>query len=161
MFLNGKALLQTVDTATRSSATTLLDSHGASYGYLLERIRFTPVMTSCSMYIGYLKGPRTDQRSIFTSVKWKQLTDLQGIQLKRSGKGAHSSSKVGERNHKPLGRIYRKIQFSNPEVAPAYILQVAAKQMSDTIGKTDWFSLDLFLEFFPRFPIIIDQPKKV
>ena len=154
MFLDGKAVLHIVDTATRFSAATFLDSHGEKYGQSVEGIWLAFVMTWATMYTGYPNRLRTDQGSVFTSQRWKQLTDLQGIQLRLSGVKAHSSLGIGERLHEPLRRIYNKISHHKPHVDKSYVLKVAVKAMNDTMGENGLVPSRLVFGIIPRFPIL-------
>ena len=106
------------------------------------------------MYTGYPNRMRTDQGSIFTSERWKQRTDMAGIQLRLSGVKAHNSLGIGERLHEPLRRIYRKIKHNHPHIPPPFILRVAVKAMSDTMGETGLVPSRLVFGIVPRFPIL-------
>lgn len=154
MFLEGKAVLHIVDTATRFSAATFLDAHGVTYGQSVNGIWLAFVMTWCLVYTGYPNRLRTDQGSAFTSDRWRQLADTNGVKLRLSGIEAHSSLGIGERYHEPLRRIYRKIRYTHPTVSPLYLLKVAVKAMNDTMGENGLVPSRLVFGMIPRFPII-------
>lgn len=154
MLLDWKAVLRIVDTATRFSAETFLDSRDASYGPSVEDVWFAFVITWYVMYKWYPNTLLTWQRSIFTSARWRQLTDIQGNQRRLSGIGAHSSLGIGERYHEPIRRIYRKIQLGHPRVPPGYILCVASKAINDTIGEHGLVPSRLVFGILPCFSVI-------
>lgn len=154
MLLNERAVLHVVDTATRFSAATFLDSNGESYGQSVEGLWLAFVQTWCTVYPGYPNRLRTDQGSVFTSIRWKQLTDLNGIELRIFGVQAHSSLEIGERLHEPLRRIYQKIRQDYPNVVPGLVLKVAVKAMNDTIGENGLVPTRLVFGVIPRVPII-------
>lgn len=91
MILNGKAVLHAEHTATRISAASFLEAHSESYGQSTERIRKAFLELWCTIYTGYPKRLKTDQGSVFTSKKWKRITENTGIELRLYGIRAHNS----------------------------------------------------------------------
>ncbi len=154
MWIDGKATLHIIDTATRFSAATFLDSHGENFGQSVEGVWMAFVNTWCLMYTGYPNRLRTDQGSVFTSERWKHKMDMAGIQLRLSGVKAHNSLGIGERLHEPLRRIYKKIKTDHPTADPKYILNIAVKAMNDTIGENGLVPSRLVFGIIPRFPIL-------
>ncbi len=154
MWIDGKAVLHIVDTATRFSAATFLDSNGSTYGQSVEGVWMAFTHTWCTMYTGYPNRMRTDQGSIFTSERWKQLTDIAGVQLRLSGVRAHNSLGIGERLHSPLRRIFEKVKHNYPAADPKYLLSIAVKAMNDTIGENGLVPSRLVFGIIPRFPIL-------
>ena len=61
MFLNGKAVLHIIDTATRFSAATFLDAHGSSYGQSVDGIWLAFSETWYTLYTGYPNRLRVDK----------------------------------------------------------------------------------------------------
>jgi hypothetical protein len=122
MFINGKAVLHFIDSATRLNAATFLDSHSESYGQSSDGIRDSFIDIWCSIYTGYPERLRIDSESTFTSVKWKTLTEPRGITLRISGVEAHNSLGIGERYHGPLRRLYQKSEHEFPHVGPVLLL---------------------------------------
>jgi hypothetical protein len=102
MFLIGSAFLHVVDTETRFSAAGFLDDHGAAYGQSVHDVWLAFIETWCTMYVGYSNRIRTDSGSIFTTSKWKNLSDMTGITIRISGIEAQNSLDIGERLHGPL-----------------------------------------------------------
>jgi hypothetical protein len=148
MFINGKAVLHVIDSATRFKAATFLDSHSESYGQRLDGIWDAFIDIWCSIYTGYPDRLRIDSESAFTSVKWKTLTESRGITLLISGVEAHNSLGIGERYH----------EF--PHVGPALLLQIAVKAITDTTGTNGLAPSLLVFGVVPRFaPMSMDLPK--
>lgn len=154
MWLDSKAVLQIVDTATRFNAATFLDSNGETYGQSVEGVWFAFIQTWVTMYTGYPNCIRTDQGSVFTSDRRRQITSFSGIQLRLSGVKAHSSLGIGERLHSPLRRIYNKITHGHPTRAKRLALSIAVKAMNDTIGENGLVPSRLVFGIIPRFPIL-------
>ena len=154
MFLDGKAVLHIIDTATRFSAATFLDSHGETYGQSVDGIWLAFCMTWCTMYTGYPNRLRTDQGSVFTSDRWRKIAESNGIQLRLSGVKAHSSLGIGEKLHGPLRRIYNKVVASHPTLPKQFCLRIANKAMNDTIGENGLVPSRLVFGIIPRYPIL-------
>ena len=106
MFIEGKAILHIVDTATRFSAATFLDSEREHFRQSVDGIWTAFVMTWCTMCSGCPNRMRTDQGSAFTPERWKKLSDINGITLRLSGVKAHNSLGIGEKLHGPLTVSY-------------------------------------------------------
>lgn len=79
MFLNGQAILHVVDCRTHFSSAVFLRSQ------CVEGVWAAFLDAWATMYVGYPSRLRVDQGSIFTSPRWKELTDLNGITLNLSG----------------------------------------------------------------------------
>jgi hypothetical protein len=91
MFIDGQAVLHVVDTATRFSSATFLDSHNGSFGHSVEGIWLAFIETWFTLYTGYPNRLRIDAGSIFASPRWKELSNMAGITLRMSGVEAHNS----------------------------------------------------------------------
>ena len=154
MWVDGKAVLHVVDTATRFSAATFLDANVMDYGHSVEGIWLAFFEIWCTMYTAYPNHLRADQGSVFTSNRWKNVTDLAGIQLRLSGVKAHSSFRIGERLHHPLRRIFEKIRMDYSHTPRNTLLKIAVKVMNDTIGENGLVPSRLVFGIIPRFPII-------
>lgn len=154
MWINGKAILHIVDTATRFSAACFLDSAGMDYGQSVDGVWTAFIQTWCTIYSGFPNRIRTDQGSVFTSQRWRELTDMSGIELRLSGVKAHRSLGIGERLHGPLRRIYNKIAMDYPSSSASILLKIAVKAMNDTIGENGLVPSKLVFGITPRFPII-------
>lgn len=73
MFLENDAVLQVVDAATFYSAAKFLDS-SANYNQGIEGVWLALLEARCSQYTRLLNRLTTDAGSIFTSCRWKTLT---------------------------------------------------------------------------------------
>lgn len=80
-FIDGKAILHIVDTATRFSAAIFLDAHSMDYGQSVDGIWRALIETWCTMYTGYPNKMKTDSGIVFTSPRWRELTKTVGIEL--------------------------------------------------------------------------------
>ena len=154
MFLDGKAVLHVIDTATHFSAAKFLDSHGKTYGQTAEGIWLAFLDIWCTTYLGYPNRMRTDLGSAFNSEKWRRYTNTCGMQLLLSGAQSHNSLGIGERYHEPLRRIFRKISIDYPHIDPQLLLKIAVKAMNDTMGESGLVPSLLVFGTIPRFPII-------
>lgn len=107
MFLDDKAVPNLVNTATNFSSAAFSDAHGEKYEQGVQGVGLAFFMIWFSAFSGYHNRLCTDQGSVFTSERWKQITDLNGVKLCLSGVNAHSSLRIGEKYHRPHRRIYR------------------------------------------------------
>lgn len=89
MLLEGKAVLDVVDTATIFSATTFFDALEMSFGQSSNGVWLAFVMTSSIVYSGYPNIQGTNQGSSFTSNRWKQLADTNSVQIQLSEIESH------------------------------------------------------------------------
>ena len=150
MFIDSEVVLHVVDTATRFSAATFLKEYGQS----VEGIWLAFIEAWCTIYTGYPNRLRTDAGSVFTSPRWKYLTDMSRIELRVSAVEAHNSLGIGERLHAPLRHIYRKIKSDFAQISPGILVNVAVKATNDTNGENDLVPSLLVFGIVPRFPII-------
>ena len=157
MFIDRNAILHVLDTATRFSSATFLDSNGSEYGQTAYGVWLAFLECWCTLYTGYPNRLRTDYGSIFTSPKWKELTNENGIQLRISGIEAHNSLGIGERLHDPLRRIYRKIRKNATGTNQQTALRLTLKAMNDTMGENGLVPSLLVFGIIPRFPVISSQ----
>lgn len=105
-------------------------------------------------YTEYPNRLRIDQGSVFSSNRWKHLTDLNRVQLIVSGVEVHSLLRIGEQYHEPLRKIYRKIKFIHPTVPSAYLLKIAVKAVNGTMEENGLVPSRLFFGVLFRFPIL-------
>jgi hypothetical protein len=74
-FINGKAVLHVIDSATRFNAATFLDSHSESFGQSSDGIWDAIIDIWWSIHTRYPDCLRVDSGSAFTKVKWNTLTE--------------------------------------------------------------------------------------
>jgi hypothetical protein len=154
MWIEGDAVLHVVDTATRFSATTYLDTNGADYGQGVDGIWSALVDCWVATFSGYPNRRRIDAGSVFTSPHWRQCTDMAGIRIQVSGVESHNSLGLGEKIHDPLRRIFIKVKFDFPTAPPKMILSCATKGLNDTMGENGRMQSLLVFGIIPRFPIL-------
>jgi hypothetical protein len=154
MFIDGQAVLHVVDTATRFSAATFLESHSGSFRQSVEGVWLALIETRFTLYTGYPNRSRIDAGSIFASPRWKELSNMAGITLRMSGVEAHNSLGIGKRMHGPLRRIYNKIRMDYPHIPAGTLLKIGVNAMNDAIGENGLVSLLLVFGVIPRYPAL-------
>jgi transposase InsO family protein len=127
MFIDGQAVLHIVDTATRFSAATFLDSHNGSFGQSVKGVWLALIETRFTLYTGYPNRLRIDAGSIFASLRYKELSNMAGITLRMSEVEAHNSLGIGERMHGPIRRIYNNIRMDYPHIPVGTLLKLGVK----------------------------------
>lgn len=151
MFLDGDAVHHILDTATWFSVATFFDNHIATYEQYVEEIWLAFIITWYLVYSGNPNRLRTDQGSVITSNRRKQVSYLNVVQLRLPGVEAHSSLSIGKLYHYPLSRIYHKIKNTHTSVPSHYHFKIAINEMKDTMEKRVFFCLASFLALFPDF----------
>lgn len=146
MWLDGKAVLHMVDTATGFNAAETLP------GQSVEHVWQAFVSGWAALYPGYPNKLRVDQGSIFTSIRWQKLSNETGISLQLSGVESHHSLGKGERYHAPLRRIYLKIRSETPSLPHNLVVRLAVKAMNDSMGPEGLVPSLLVFGIMPRFP---------
>lgn len=66
---------------TRLSTATFVDFHGKNFGGTVEKIWLAFSMPWFLMYTAYPNRLRTNQGSVYKPSRWRQITDLNGVQL--------------------------------------------------------------------------------
>lgn len=84
IWLDGKALLHIVDSTTRFSAATVLDSDGERYSQPVEGVWYAFLQAWINMYTRYQNRSGRDQRYRVTSDRRRQIKKLQDIQFRLS-----------------------------------------------------------------------------
>lgn len=101
----------------------------------------------------------TDMGPQFRSTKWRNLCQLHGIKLTRSGVEHHNALRVGERYHTFLRQVYRKVKAEHPDFSKMEILEIAVKVVNDTAGPNGLVPTLLVFGVMPRIPITpVDLP---
>ena len=154
MFIEGKAILHIVDTATRFSSAIFLDSQGNNYGQSVNGVWLAFLEAWCTLYTEFPNRIRTDAGSVFTSPRWREMAESVGIELRISGVEAHNSLGIEERLHAPLRRIFRKIVFDFPQIDRNIGLKLSIKAMNDTNRDNGLVPSLVVFGIIPRFPII-------
>lgn len=136
MFIDNKAILHAIDTATRFSAAICLDYEGRKYNQSVEGIWTAFVMKCCTMYPGYPNRMRTDQGCVFRWDRWKPFIDLNVVQLRMSGVKLHS------------------LRHHFPNISFRFVLRIAVKAIHGTIKDNGLLPSRLVFGIVPRFPIL-------
>lgn len=152
-WIDGEPILHVINTATKFSAATFLETYGLS----TEGVWTAFMECWCSLYTGFPNRLRTDAGSIFTSPRWKEITDSAGVTMRISGVEAHNSLGAGEALHHPLRQIFRKVQHDHADVPKAMLLRLAVKAMNDTMNENGLVPSLLVFGIIPRFPIIATE----
>lgn len=84
----------------------------------------------------------------------KKLTNLSGIQLRRSGINENSSLGFGKVYHQPLHRIYIKGSFTLSTVRSQYVVNVALKATNNNMVENVLVPSRLVFGTIPRFSIL-------
>jgi hypothetical protein len=79
---------------------------------------------------------------------------MTGIRLRKSGVVAHISLGIGERLHKPLRIIHKKVQMDYTHIPPSTVLKLAVKAMNDKIGENGLVPSILVFGVTPRYPAL-------
>lgn len=138
MFIDGKAKLHIIDTATHFSSSTFLDIASEQYGQSVHGICRAFVQTWCTINSVYPNRIITDQVSVFTSYQWKHLTNQNRIELRLSVVQVHSFVGIGENLNGPLLRIHRNMHQKYPYVRIRFVLNVSIKSINGTFHKWGW-----------------------
>lgn len=157
MFLDSNAVLHNVDTDTHFYAARFLDPSGELCRQSVDGISLAFVQACCTSYTGFLDRLRTDLGSVFTSDRWKKLTNLNGIEARLSSVGANRSLGIGERLYEPLRRFHWKMRNDYPYVSGCIALELASKTMNGTIGENGPVPTCIIFGIIARFPIISTQ----
>ncbi len=95
---------------------------------------------------------RVDQGSAFTSVRWTIRAKAVGTDVQQSVLETHNSLGPGERYNTPLRRIFLKIRGKHPKMRKIIILNLAVKDLNDTMLPEGLVPSYLVFGCIPRFP---------
>lgn len=133
IFIDAKAVLHIIDTATRFAPVTFLEKKGETYGESLEETGLRFDQAWYSVYTCYPNRLLTKQGSAFTSDKWKTIIAQIELQLRLSVVRANFSLRIVKRSHDPLRRGYHETRHAGPAGAPRIILKICVKTMNGTM----------------------------
>lgn len=103
----------------------------------------------CTIYTAYPNLLHTDQGSLFTPKKRKQLAERISVKLCLSGATTHSSLRIGEQYYEPLRRKFYKIQFYHPTFHQQYTLQIGVQALNTTKGEVGFVTPHLVFGIIP------------
>lgn len=145
-WLDGKAVLHIVDIATGFSDPGFFTGHSSSDVWTAYTLAWY------SVYLGRPNSFRTDSGSVFMAQRWHAITSEKGIDLKISGVESHNSLDLGERYHKPLRRLYRKIRYETLKLDQHITLLLAIKAMNENVGPKGYVPTLFVFGSLSRFP---------
>lgn len=135
MFLDGKAVLRIVDTATCFLAATLSNAHGANYGPSAHGGWLVFIIIRCTLYTSYPNWLRSDQSSIFITDRWKRRIDQNGAICWFLRVSIHYSFKSRKCDYKPQREFYYIVLVRHHSTHLPYIIQVPFETINDTLEK--------------------------
>jgi hypothetical protein len=146
LYLDGKPVLQVVDSATSFQAARFLKDMKAK----------TAWNTIQECWINTYLGPPdiivTDAGTNFTGTDFKQHANLMAIDVKEVPVEAHNSVGKVEVYHTPLRRAYQiiRVELKDEDISEEMILQMAVKAVNDTAGPDGIVPTLLVFGAYPR-----------
>jgi hypothetical protein len=146
MYLDGKPVLQVVDSATAFEAARFLKDMSARTAW--DTLRACWIDT----YLGPPDMVVHDAGKNFASIDFKQLANSMAIEIKEVLIEAHNSVGLVERYHAPLRRAYEIIQdeLRDEHIDKEMILQMAVKAVNDSAGPDGIVPTLLVFGAYPR-----------
>jgi di/tripeptidase len=146
MYLDGKPVLQVVDSATAFEAARFLKDMSARTAW--DTLRACWIDT----YLGPPDMVVHDAGKNFASTEFKQLANSMAIEIKEVPVEAHNSVGLVERYHAPLRRAYEIIQdeLKDEHINKEMILQMAVKAINDSAGPDGIIPTLLVFGAYPR-----------
>jgi len=146
LYLEGKPVLQVVDSATSFQAARFLKDMKAKTAW--DTIQECWINT----YLGPPDIIVTDAGTNFTGTDFKQYANLMAISVKEVPVEAHNSVGKVEAYHSPLRRAYQIIQveLKDEAISKEAILQMAVKAINDTAGPDGIVPTLLVFGAYPR-----------
>jgi len=148
MFLDGAAVLHTIDVGTNFSATRFIERQDTA------TIWNTFLRAWSTMYIGYPESMLTDQGFVFMSEEWGNSCESASINLRHTGTESHNSLGAGETYHSMLRRIYNKVGMEFPKIPAEVRLSLSVKAMNDSAGPDGLVPSLLVFGVLPTMPIV-------
>ncbi len=146
MYLDGKPILQVVDSTTAFEAVRFLKDMSARTAW--DTLRACWIDT----YLGPLDMVVHNARKNFASMEFKQLANSMAIEIKEVLVEAHNSVGLVERYHAPLRRSYEIIQdeLKDEHINKEMVLQMAVKAVNDLAGPDGIVPTLLVFGVYPR-----------
>eukprot|EP00168_Porphyra_purpurea_P014416 TRINITY_DN412_c0_g1_i3.p1 TRINITY_DN412_c0_g1~~TRINITY_DN412_c0_g1_i3.p1 ORF type:complete len:415 (+),score=68.59 TRINITY_DN412_c0_g1_i3:362-1606(+) len=148
MFLNGCAVLHTVDKDTLFSAATFLRD-GQSTAAVWDA--YTSVWVT--RYAGFSNHIHVDAGTQLQSAEWKALLHAAGVQVYDSGVENHNSLEAGERYHAYLRILYNRVSADRPGISPDMALALAVFVLNQTAGPSGLSRMLLLFGVNPPVPV--------
>jgi hypothetical protein len=146
LYLDGKPVLQVIDSATAFGAARFLKDMSARTAWDTLRVCWIDI------YLGPPDMVVHDAGKNFASTEFKQLANTMAIVTKEVPVEAHNSVGLVERYHAPLRRAYEIIQdeLKDENINKEMILQMAVKAVNDTAGPNGIVPTLLVFGAYPR-----------
>lgn len=152
MTIDRDAVLHAVDRDTRFSAAAHLTKQTAAH------IWETFLKIWVAPYVGFPDKVALDQGTQLQSLEFRSLLNAAGIGLSASGVEGHNSLGNGERYHKYLREVYRRVKEETPLADKTMMLRLAVKAVNDTAGPSGLVPTLLVFGVLPRMPL---HPKEL
>ena len=110
MWLNKRAVLHIVDTATSFQNATFIRSQSS------KELWNDFIECWASVYTGFPENIRLDRQSGFTADEFRNYAKNVGINLQFSGIESHNALGSGERYHMPLRRVFNVLKKEHPSL---------------------------------------------
>jgi hypothetical protein len=144
LYLNGKAVLQVVDSSTAFQAARFLKDMSARNAWDTLRLCWIDV------YLGPPDQIVHDAGKNFSSAEFRQQAKAMAIDVKEVPVEAHNSVGKVERYHAPLRRAYEIISEELEGASDEIILQMAVKAVNDSAGPDGLVPTLLVFGAYPR-----------
>jgi hypothetical protein len=146
LYLDGKPVLQVVDSATSFGAARFLKDMSARNAWDTLRTCWIDTYQGPPDYVVHDAGKN------FTSTEFKQLASSMSIEVKEVPVEAHNSVGLVERYHTPLRRAYEILreELKDEHVDREMILQMAVKAVNDSAGPDGIVPTLLVFGSYPR-----------
>jgi hypothetical protein len=146
LYLEGKPVLQVVDSATSFGAARFLKDMSARNAWDTLRACWIDTYQGPPEYVVHDAGKN------FTSMEFKQLALSMSIEVKEVLVEAHNSVGLVERYHAPLRRAYEIIreELKDEKIDKDMILQMAQKAVNDSAGYNGIVPTLLVFGSYPR-----------
>jgi hypothetical protein len=144
LYIDGKPVLQVVDSATAFQAARFLRDMSAKSAWETLRYCWIDVYQGPPEYVVHDAGTN------FTSREFKQLANSMAITAKEVPVEAHHGIGKVERYHAPLRRAYAIISNECEGTPKEIVLQMAVKAVNDTAGPNGIVPTLLVFGAYPR-----------
>jgi len=146
MWLNKKAVLHIVDTATSFQNATFIRNQSS------KELWNDFIDCWASVYTGFPEIVRLDRQSGFTADEFRNYAKNVGVNLQFSGIESHNAIGSGERYHMPLRRVFNVLKKEHTSLNDKNILRIALKGINDTMGPNGLVPSLLVFGVLPSFP---------
>ena len=146
LYLNGRPVLQVVDSATGFNAARFVKDMSANSAWNTLRVCWI------DSYLGPPDRIVHDAGKNFASAEFRHLAKSMAIEVKEVPVESHHSIGLVERYHAPLRRAYEILEdeLNNEQIDKDMILQMAVKAVNDSAGPNGLVPTLLVFGAYPR-----------